>query len=337
MSVLRLSDCHRFRVLGLSIQDTDRAQTYDGILVSRSSAGVIDGVQIRDVKWAGIGVFDATPQTSRDITITNCVVEGTRFGISVNGADIRVTNNHVAMYWPSTAEAAAKGGVWSAPSDYYDGIMVLQGADRIVVAGNTVIECGQSGIYINACTNLVVTGNMVSGCQLRGIELDGGAGTAVGASIVANTVTGCVCQINLVRARDITVVGNRLLNPNPALANTCLGVNVGTTNVVVVGNHLDQSNPNSPAVWVDPGATEVTIAWNEVKAATPYQAPPGVAIAYRGAAGHLTTSGRLIASGGIGVGNRLPASTLGPVSGKIEVFSATGASLGWVPVYQSIS
>jgi hypothetical protein len=332
VSMLELTDCHRFRVLGLGLWDSDRTETYCGINLSRCSAGVLDGMHVRDVKWTGISVFDPTPRLSTDISITNCVVEGTRFGISTNGADVRIVNNHVAMYWPSTAEAAAKRGVWSAPSDYYDGIMVLDGADRTVVAGNTVTECGQGGIFTERCTNLVVADNTVAGCQLRGIEV---AGTGV--SITGNVVTGCIGQINLVYAKDVTVVGNHTENPHAAKESSCIAVNIDTSRATVLGNRAVQAHPTHPAMYVHSTATDVTLALNDVIAPTPYQVPASTTLIHRGGPGQFVTSGKLIALGGIGVGNSARASSVGKVVRKIEVFSSTGASLGWIPVYGSIS
>jgi hypothetical protein len=51
----------------------------------------------------------------------------------------------------------------------------------------------------------------------------------------------------------------------------------------------------------------------------------------------LVTGGKVLAQGGIGVGNSVAATTPGSVTRKIEVFDAAGNSLGFVPVYSSIS
>ena len=48
-------------------------------------------------------------------------------------------------------------------------------------------------------------------------------------------------------------------------------------------------------------------------------------------------TGKLLADGGVGVGNSLAATTPGSVVRKMEVFDATGASLGFIPIYSSIS
>jgi parallel beta-helix repeat protein len=336
-SVLRLAGCRRFTVTGLTIKDTDRTQTYNGLLMSQCEAGTVAGVTVIDVRWSGIGVFDVNPGATHDITIRDCVVEGTRFGIGTNGKDTRIIGNHVAMYWWSTAEAAAKGGVWSKPSDYFDGINVLTGADRTVVSGNTVTECGQGGIYIQNTTNTVVGDNTVTDCVLRGIEVDGRDTVAAGVSITGNVVTGCWAQINVVNARDVVIVGNRTAQPDPGKAVSCIAINIGTARAVVVGNHADQAHPSHPAIYVEPAATDVTVAWNSVLAAVPYQNPAETVLMYRSGPAQVKTNAKLIAAGGIGVGNSAPASSPGSVVRKIEVFSATGASLGWIPVYNSIS
>lgn len=336
-SVVHVTGGQRVHVVGLRIRDTDRAQQYNGLRVSASSDVKLHGLVVRDVRWAGLTVFDSTAGTSRNVEIIGCTVEGTRFGISINSKDTRIVGNHVAMYWPSTAEAASKGGVWSAPSDYYDGIMVLAGSDRTTVADNTITECGQGGVYTQNCTNLTITGNTVSGCQLRGIEIDGDAGTAVGVAIVGNTVNNCVDQINLVRAREVTVSGNRVANTNASLASACIAVNVGTTDTLVTGNHCKQAHATHPAVYVDPAATGITLAWNQVTGANKYSAPSETVIIERLAAGQMKATGKLLATAGVGVGNSATATTLGTVTRKIEVFDASGASLGFVPVYGSIT
>ncbi|HEX6686938.1 MAG TPA: right-handed parallel beta-helix repeat-containing protein [Candidatus Limnocylindrales bacterium] len=343
-TMLRLVDCRRFKVLGLSLHDRDRVQSYTGLGMTGCTSGVIDGVTVREVRFNGIIVFDGVPGRSRDLTITNCTTEGTRFGISTNGTDVRIVDNHVAMYWPSTAEAAAKGGVWSAPSDYYDGICVWAGGDRTVISGNTVTECGQAGVYTEAVTNLVVADNTVTGCQLRGIEIDGTkavdgtpTGRAYGVSITGNVVTNCIGHINLVRAQDVTVAANRIENPNPARAVSCIAVNTGTTNTVAVGNHVRQAHASFPAVYVTGAATGISLTWNAVDAAVPYQAPAEAVIIHRGGPGQIKTTGKIIAGGGIGVGNSAVANNLGSVVRRIEVFSSTGASLGYIPVYNSIT
>ncbi|MGA5116856.1 hypothetical protein [Streptomyces pseudogriseolus] len=58
---------------------------------------------------------------------------------------------------------------------------------------------------------------------------------------------------------------------------------------------------------------------------------------YRSGANVLKTDDKLIAALGIGVGNSASATTLGTVTRKMEVFDASGASLGFVPIYNAIT
>ncbi|GGO32280.1 right-handed parallel beta-helix repeat-containing protein [Micromonospora parathelypteridis] len=343
--VLQIQDCHRLKVLGLNLVDSAATYWYTGLVITASTGIVVDGVVSRGFRHTGISVWDNTPGTSNDILITNCTTEDVRLGIASNGHDVRITNNHVAMDWLSSQEAKDWGGVWRAESKYYDGINVWRGADRTVISGNTITECGQAGIYVQQVTNLVVADNTVTSSQLLGIEIDGSArggdlprsGQAVGVSITGNSVTNCNGHINVMATRDVTVVGNKVANLNANRAVSCVAIHQGATKAVVVGNHVRQAHASFPAVFVDTASTDVTLAWNAVEAAVPYQAPADTVIIRRSGAGQIRTEGKLIAVGGLGVGNSVAATTPGSVVRKIEVFSSTGQSLGWVPVYNSIT
>ncbi|MFG1867101.1 right-handed parallel beta-helix repeat-containing protein [Micromonospora arborensis] len=343
--VLQIQGCHRLKVLGLNLIDSSATYWYSGLVITASTGIVVDGVVSRGFRHTGISVWDNTPGTSNDVLITNCTTEDVRLGIASNGHDVRITNNHVAMDWLSSQEAKDWGGVWRDVSKYYDGVNVWRGADRTVISGNTITECGQAGIYVQQVTNLVVADNTVIGCQRLGIEIDGNAlggdiprsGQAVGVSITGNSVTDCKGQINVMASRDVTVVGNKVANLNANRAVSCVAIHQGATKVVVVGNHVRQAHASFPAVFVDTASTDVTLAWNAVEAAVPYQAPADTVVIRRSGPGQIRTEGKLIAVGGIGVGNSVAATTPGSVVRKIEVFSSTGQSLGWVPVYNSIT
>jgi parallel beta-helix repeat protein len=360
LAILRLQNCARVKLLGLTLHDTVRAHQYDGVRIVTSTGIVVDSVRVQSVRFNGIVVFDVTPRSSDDIVITNCTTEDTRFGISSNGRDVRITDNHVAMDWPSTEEARRYGGVhpgFGSDSDYFDGICVYAGADRTVIANNTVTEIGQSGIWVQAASNVVIADNTVFASQLHGIEIDGTAdtahsvhGRAVGIAITGNVVIDSVNgNINLVATTDATVVGNRVVNSKATYKATCIAVNLNSAKVTVTGNQVRQANPNLPAIFVkdntttEPNAiaTEVTVAWNTVDAAIAYWAPTETVIIQRTGAGlisaqaSLKTSGKVIAVGGLGIGNSVAATSVGSVVRKMEVFSSTGQSLGWIPIYNS--
>lgn len=73
------------------------------------------------------------------------------------------------------------------------------------------------------------------------------------------------------------------------------------------------------------------LEWNNGNAAS------GDVNLYRSAANLLKTDDKFVASSGIGVGNSAAATTPGTVTRKIEVFDASGASLGFIPVYDAIT
>lgn len=58
---------------------------------------------------------------------------------------------------------------------------------------------------------------------------------------------------------------------------------------------------------------------------------------YRPGANVLRTFGKFLADGGLGVGNSATATTLGTLSRKMEVFDNNGNSIGFVPIYTTIT
>ncbi len=51
----------------------------------------------------------------------------------------------------------------------------------------------------------------------------------------------------------------------------------------------------------------------------------------------VTATGKVLTTAGIGVGNSAAATAVGVLSKKMEVFDASGASLGFVPIYTTIT
>lgn len=54
-------------------------------------------------------------------------------------------------------------------------------------------------------------------------------------------------------------------------------------------------------------------------------------------AGNAVVTGQVRTTGGLGVGNSATASTLGTLTKKMQVFDASGNSLGYIPIYSSIT
>lgn len=60
-------------------------------------------------------------------------------------------------------------------------------------------------------------------------------------------------------------------------------------------------------------------------------------IFYRQGANKLRTDGKMMATNGLGAGNSAAATVLGSVVKKLEIFSDTGTSLGFIPIYDAIT
>ncbi|SDT20987.1 right-handed parallel beta-helix repeat-containing protein [Actinoplanes derwentensis] len=354
-AILRLQDCARVKIFGLTFIDTVRAEQYDGVRIVRSTGIVVESVRVQSTRFNGIVVYDVSPGLSDDIVITNCTTEDTRFGISTNGRDVRISDNHVAMDWLSTDEARRYDYVhpgFGSDSDYFDGICVWQGGDRTVIADNTLTEIGQSAIWVQSATNVVVSGNTTIGAQLHGIEIDG---LSLGAQASGITITGNVvidsvnANINLIGTTEATVVGNRVVNSKATVNATGIAINTKSSKVTVTGNQIRQANPAREAILVkdntekEPAARalDVTIGWNTVDAAIPYSAPVDTTVIQRSGAGlisaqaSLKTTGKVIAVGGLGIGNSVAATAVGAVVRKMEVFGSSGQSLGFVSIHSS--
>lgn len=265
-AVLNIHNCTGFLLDGLTIE-IDGSQAYSGINVAASVNG-----KIRDVTtvcarnaatrgWVGITVFDPVARTSRNISITGCTVSDFRFGISVNGIDIRITDSFVGMPGLPIEQG------------YFDGIMVLAGADRVTVAHCDVIKCGAAGVWTEPCTRLNVDGNTVVGTLGRGIEV-----AATGAAIIGNVVRDCYGNINLLDCRDVTVTGNQVENAVASRPVTCLAINEGSTYILAVGNYFRQASTTHAAIWAWPGAIGITLGPNGIVGAVKYSVPAGVRI-----------------------------------------------------------
>ncbi|MDQ0365287.1 right-handed parallel beta-helix repeat-containing protein [Catenuloplanes indicus] len=371
-ALLLLENCTRVKLVGLTLHDTTRTYRQNGVRIIKGTGLVIDSVRVQSMRYNGIAVFDATPRTSDDILITNCTTEDTRFGISTNGRDVRIVNNHVAMDYTSTEEykrlGAHPGPTKPYESDYFDGICVWAGGTRTVIAGNTLAEIGQSAIWTQAVTHVTIANNTIFAPHLHGIEIDGTAeaskspvGRTMGISITGNTIVNSVKgALTLLSTTDATIAGNSVINTVANAEATCIAINSRSHKVTVTGNVVRQANPKLPAIFVkdntdaageaDARSTDVTVAWNTVEAVQPIWAHPGTVIIQRvdsthapggteraeiATQGTLKAVGKVLATEGLGVGNYVAATSVGAIVRKMQVFSATGEPIGWIPIYNS--
>lgn len=108
----------------------------------------------------------------------------------------------------------------------------------------------------------------------------------------------------------------------------------GGSNEVIMGLRADTSKRMeyfAPVFYIIPVATPLDEVHElRVHASTWSDGAP---------VGHISTlrGQKLITRGGLGVGNSAAATTPGSVTKKVEIFDETGASLGFLPVYSSIT
>lgn len=125
---------------------------------------------------------------------------------------------------------------------------------------------------------------------------------------------GTAVDVNLYRsAANVLATDDKLLVTRASSGNTAFGAQV-------TGDSFDRVQ-----VLVDG-----TLEWGAGSAARDTNL-------YRSAANVLKTDDKFIATAGLGVGNSAAATTPGTLTRKIEVFDATGASLGFIPVYSTIT
>jgi parallel beta-helix repeat protein len=350
---LNISGCSQFTVQGLSIDVITQNQSYCGIYISSSSDGTIRDCKVNNARHTGIAVFDTTPGTSRNILITGCTVEYCKFEISTNGYRVRIIGNHIADYWPTTAEAIANGGVWNSSSIYYDGILLAEGARECVVTNNTIVEVGQGGVYTQAVEHCTISNNTVSGCLLHGIEIGPTSGThAAHCAIVGNTVKDCSGEINLVDT-DYSVVSSNIVYHSAATANSGIAVQGASTKNTVIGNVVHSAG-SAAGILVASTATTNQVLLNSVTATTRYSINSSANSLlgmvgdakllfgqnqdvglFRVTTGLVGSDLKLYAGSGLAVGHSTTATTVGTQVRRMQMFDAAGNSLGYVPIYDA--
>ena len=259
-AVLSVSGCSDFGISGLTVNVVTQDQMYNGIAVSASTNGLIERCKVTGARWVGIGVYDATPGTSRNITFDRNTIEYCRYGISVNGKWIRITSNHIAGYWLSSAEAA---NPWVNTSQHWDAIILGNGTSESVVSGNVIVEPGQSGIYAATITACTISGNAIFRPQNKGIDIGPAVNPASFIAVTGNSVIDAVRGgIHFCRVNNSTIAGN-VTNSGIILNGQCL-------RNTIAGNTISQSTVGIFVNAVAPKSMDNTISGNGVLAPTPY-------------------------------------------------------------------
>jgi hypothetical protein len=145
-------------------------QEYTGLTLTASSYATVVEPYISNFRWVGLSIFDATPATSHHILIEGGQLPLSRFCTVSNGAYVYYNRTDVSYDWAATAEGIANGGVWSAPSLYYDGFL-LSGGHHQYLIDCIANEVGQSGVYGgNDLTDVWVVRGQYNGNYNKGVD-----------------------------------------------------------------------------------------------------------------------------------------------------------------------
>jgi hypothetical protein len=187
---------------------------------------------------------------------------------------------------------------------------------------NTFLSCGSEGNTIDQF--LFESGsynNLLFGAN-EFFPTDNGANT------ILNNTGGAVQRLNI----------SKLINSGAPTALTTIGITsgfIGTGSVPgLILNDID--SPATEQVWdIIANAGNLSVRMSDDNGANPVTAVTFERV------GKTLYNARynsiLSATNGIGVGNSAPATTLGTVVKKMQVFDSAGASLGYIPIYNSIT
>lgn len=237
----------------------------------------------------------------------NCVsLENGGSGFYVGSVSNRFVScesaSNVQNGWRFVATATGTGGnsmvACTADSNQQEGIYVANLCPGTSIVGGLISNNGQSASGTTQFANLY-DGNGANGATLAGVTfgLSGSTPTAAYHIYCAGIVEVAACTF--------------------------------APGTITMANFQDPVKVRFSA----PGA----LAWINAAGTMIFGPNGGDVNLLRFSAGIVGTSQKLVANSGLCVGNAAPGSALGSLITKMEVFNASGVSLGFVPVYASIT
>jgi hypothetical protein len=311
--------------------------------------------------------IDIRLSASTDIIVRNCIFKNL-WGFSVHdrGGNKRIhainnwfiecanglnINSHYSVqsgnvfYKSEGIEAAGSHTLISNNSFYQpQGVGISVGGNTgagakvtgIVVSGNSIVESTACGIVLaDGLEGAAIVGNTMRKNTELGLTVSTSVNPVrrcqfVGNSFFSNGATGIgSVGMDLGSTGSHVIIGNTFVNESISGYDQKYGLIVRCPTNIVAGNHFNGSLHD--VSFNGASATGSQVFGNVYANGTEEFVNGGVA-------GNFTTKGKALALGGIGVGNSAAANTaVGTLVRKIEVFDASGASLGFIPVYSSIS
>jgi len=240
------------QVSKVNLDMVNQASQQTGISLNGSSYFTkISNCKVNNARWVGISIADETAAGS---SIEFCEISYCRFGAYLGGKNSQIKQCEIFSDWANTAEGIANGGVWSAPSLYYDGIIVPE-VSGVQVVENHIWGCGQSGIYAEAMTDSFITGNRIHNNYNKGIDIGPSTGRALRVIVSDNNVTYNVTgNIHFYNCDQSLISGNVL--QSSGLANGFgVGLNGSSQKNLIQGNIINITDAFSIFVNNATGAT----------------------------------------------------------------------------------
>lgn len=307
---------------GLMVWNTDNSGTLDCYAFSQ---------------WLSV-VFAPTSTTDNAITRFDGTI-GAIQNSAVTVGDL--TANKVIVATPSAATTATaveiQGGACSTASAVGGNLILRAGAGGSGAERGTVLIGGTA----NTTGNRPCFGSETDGIGFLGYDYAGGGYKRFGfgyfgteLKVGATTSTEIGLQLGKGSTGGFISFTRSTANTGPSLQSEyskCLTVNRPSADGGDVyfsfGNIAD--NTKNGQFWMHK-ATVADILWN-----TDGGGDIGASGANRPNNIYVKTNARI--AGNLGVGNSAAATTLGSVTKKIEIFDASGSSLGFIPVYDAIT
>ncbi|MBA5222228.1 hypothetical protein [Streptomyces griseoaurantiacus] len=279
---------------------------------NETESGSGAGSNFRLLRYADDGTqVDAPLSVSRATgRLTLGGTSGTAGGVAINR---NTTNPAVTVNSLAAGGTAIAGIVPDTAGRVLQGEVSGDASRRFIVHGDGKIEWGDGAANVDvnlyrSSVDLLRTDDS--------FRVDGALGVGLTASGAKLSVSSSSAQV--VGLFNTTVASSG--NANPIVE--AIGADAGNR---AFGARVTGDAQRRYAVYTD-GKTE----WGDGTASRDVNL-------YRSAANVLKTDDKMIAALGLGVGNSASATTLGTVTKKMEVFDASGNSLGFVPIYSSIT
>ena len=168
-------DCDNARVLGNNILNTGMQEgmgrngdgQYIG-LVGRNNGMVVEGNVFQNVGYLGIDFGGNNVSIKNNYINTFCAVKGDGGGIyTYNGSDNRTYSNRNVIGNIVINGIGAPYGTNSPRFRPAEGIYLDDNTNHVNLEGNTIANCGQSGIFLHNARDIVIKGNTLYNCKMQ--------------------------------------------------------------------------------------------------------------------------------------------------------------------------